>query len=55
MVKRESSDKKSFSDEHIEQLLDEALEATFPASDAFSISVDRNGQIEQAVAPPARH
>ena len=41
--------------EHIERLLDEALEATFPASDPISVSIKRNGEIEQAVAAPPRH
>jgi hypothetical protein len=43
-------------DEHVERLLDMALEATFPASDPIAVSGDtRNGQIEQAMGPAARH
>ena len=40
-------------DEHMERLLDEALEQTFPASDPIAVSPAYSGVTYAAVMPPS--
>jgi len=39
--------------EHVERLLDEALEQTFPASDPIAVSPAHSGVTYAAVIPPS--